>query len=44
MFDSQNVAFWSPAEDRYLIYFRVYKDRFRRIARAESKTFCIGKM
>ncbi|MDB6121851.1 MAG: hypothetical protein JWQ71_844 [Pedosphaera sp.] len=39
MFDSQNVAFWSPAENRYLIYFRVYKDHFRRIARAEGKDF-----
>lgn len=39
MFDSQNVAFWSPGENRYLLYFRVYADRFRRIARAESKDF-----
>jgi hypothetical protein len=39
MFDSQNVAFWSPNENRYVLYFRVYKDRFRRIARVESKDF-----
>lgn len=39
MFDSQNVAFWSAAENRYLLFFRVYKERFRRIARAESKDF-----
>jgi hypothetical protein len=39
MFDSQNVAFWSSAEKRYLLYFRVYANRFRRIARAESKDF-----
>ena len=39
MFDSQNVAFWSAAENCYLLYFRVYKDHFRRIARAQSKDF-----
>jgi hypothetical protein len=39
MFDSQNVAFWSANENCYLLYFRVYKDRFRRIARMESKDF-----
>jgi len=39
MFDSQNVAFWSVNENCYLLYFRVYKDHFRRIARAESKDF-----
>jgi hypothetical protein len=38
-FDSQNVAFWSPTEQRYLCYFRVGKDNFRRIARAESDNF-----
>ena len=35
MFDSQNLAFWSEAERRYLCYFRVYTD-VRRIARSES--------
>jgi hypothetical protein len=39
MFDSQNVAFWSASENCYLLYFRVYKDRFRRIARVQSKDF-----
>jgi hypothetical protein len=39
MFDSQNVAFWSPAEGKYLAYFRVFKDKVRRICRAESDDF-----
>lgn len=39
MFDSQNVAFWSGAEKRYLLYFRVYQDRKRRVARVESRDF-----
>jgi len=38
-FDSQNVPFWSDAEQCYLCYFRVYFDRTRRIARATSKDF-----
>jgi hypothetical protein len=38
-FDSQNVAFWSAAEKSYLLYFRVYKNKERRIARAESADF-----
>ena len=39
MFDSQNVAFWSPSEKKYVSYFRVAKDNIRRIARAESVDF-----
>ena len=39
MFDSQNVAFWSPVEKRYLSYFRVFKDGIRRIVRTESDDF-----
>ncbi len=39
MFDSQNVAFWSRAEERYLCYFRVSQDGVRRICRAESDDF-----
>ncbi len=39
MFDSQNLAFWSPAERRYLAFFRVFKDKMRRICRAESDDF-----
>ncbi len=38
-FDSQNVAFWSPSEEKYLCYFRVFVDGIRRIARAESDDF-----
>jgi len=38
-FDSQNVPFWSEHEQCYLCYFRVFKDGFRRIARATSKDF-----
>jgi hypothetical protein len=38
-FDSQNVAFWSAKEQTYLMYFRVYKDKMRRIARAQSQDF-----
>jgi hypothetical protein len=38
-FDSQNVPFWSEAEGKYLLYFRVYKNKFRRIARAQSDDF-----
>ncbi|MFI4850974.1 MAG: hypothetical protein ACIAZJ_17820 [Gimesia chilikensis] len=39
MFDSQNVAFWSPVEKKYISYFRVFKDKLRRIARTESDDF-----
>lgn len=39
VFDSQNVAFWSPDENRYLLFFRTFKDRKRRIARVESRDF-----
>ncbi len=38
MFDSQNVAFWSEAEQKYVAYYRVY-DGVRRIARSESTDF-----
>lgn len=38
MFDSQNVAFWSESEKKYLCYFRVW-DGLRRIARVESVDF-----
>ena len=37
--DSQNVAFWSPSEEKYLCYFRVTPDGIRRIARTESEDF-----
>jgi len=39
MFDSQNLAFWSAAEEKYLCYFRVVIEGMRRIARAESDDF-----
>ncbi|NOY00070.1 MAG: hypothetical protein GXP30_10105 [Verrucomicrobia bacterium] len=39
MFDSQNVAFWSQAEERYLCYFRVFEKKIRRICRSESDDF-----
>lgn len=39
VFDSQNVAFWSEAEQKYLLYYRVYKDRKRRTSRVESDDF-----
>ena len=39
MFDSQNLAFWSVAENKYLCYFRVFQDGIRRICRCESDDF-----
>jgi hypothetical protein len=39
VFDSQNVVFWSATEERYVMFFRVFQERKRRIARAESKDF-----
>ncbi|MGB7159301.1 MAG: hypothetical protein WBD40_14630 [Tepidisphaeraceae bacterium] len=39
VFDSQNVPFWSEAEGKYLLYYRVYQDKKRRIARVESDDF-----
>lgn len=42
-FDSQNVAFYSENEKRYLLYYRVYKtvsgEPLRAVARAESVDF-----
>ena len=38
-FDSQNVPLWSEAEQKYVCYFRVFKDGFRRIARTTSTDF-----
>lgn len=39
VFDSQNVPFWSAAEGKYLLYYRIYQDNVRRIARVESDDF-----
>lgn len=38
-FDSQNVPFWSEAEQCYCCYFRVFVNRIRRISRTTSKDF-----
>lgn len=40
-FDSQNVAFWSEAEQQYVSYFRTWTDpgRLRSISRTTSKDF-----
>ncbi len=38
-FDSQNVAFWSPAEECYLSYFRIFEGGVRSVARAASEDF-----
>lgn len=38
MFDSQNLAFWSEAEQKFVCYFRVW-EKVRRIGRAESRDF-----
>ncbi len=38
LFDSQNLAFWSEAEQSYICYFRVW-DGLRRVARTTSKDF-----
>lgn len=39
MFDSQNVPFWSEVEGKYVCYYRVFKDKIRRIVRSESNDF-----
>jgi len=36
-FDSQNVGFWSEAEQCYLCYFRTWTGGYRRISRTTSK-------
>jgi len=38
-FDSQNVAFWSQAEQQYVAYFRFFKDGLRAIRRSTSPDF-----
>ena len=38
-FDSQNNAFWSPSEQQYVCYFRVFREGTRWIARTTSKDF-----
>ena len=38
-FDTQNVAFWSEKENRYVLYYREFRDGFRVICRAVSDNF-----
>ena len=38
-FDSQNVAFWSEAEQKYVCYFRILRNGLRSIRRSTSKDF-----
>jgi len=39
VFDSQNVCFWSEAEQQYLLYYRVVPNGVRAVARATSPDF-----
>ncbi len=39
VFDSQNVVFWSEAEQQYCLYYRVVPNKVRAIARATSPDF-----
>lgn len=39
MFDSQNLAFWSEVENKYVAYYRVFEKGVRRIVRSESEDF-----
>ena len=46
VFDSQNVAFWSPSENQYVCYFRTWSDGgfdeykgYRSVSRTTSKDF-----
>jgi hypothetical protein len=43
IFDSQNVSFWSPGEQKYLCYFRTWKriddSNYRTISRTTSRDF-----
>jgi len=38
-FDSQNNAFWSETERKYVLYFRVFREGIRWIARTTSEDF-----
>lgn len=38
-FDSQNVAFWSETEKKYVLYYRTFENRVRSIRRAASTNF-----
>jgi hypothetical protein len=39
MFDSQNVAFWSPVEKQYVAYCRLFADKLRKVMRFTSPDF-----
>lgn len=39
VFDSQNLAFWSELEQKYVLYYRKVPDRVRAIARVTSTDF-----
>lgn len=39
VFDSQNVAFWSESEQCYVLYYRVFVNNIRTVARTTSKDF-----
>ncbi|MBN2290812.1 MAG: hypothetical protein JXM70_00210 [Pirellulales bacterium] len=38
-FDTQNIAFWSEKDDKYVLYYRVFVNGVRHIERAFSKDF-----
>jgi len=38
-FDSQNLVFWSEAEERYLCYFRIFANGVRTVSRTTSPDF-----
>lgn len=38
-FDSQNVAFWSSSEGKYVCYFRTFSNGFRTVSRTTSNDF-----
>lgn len=39
VFDTQNIAFWSEAERKYVLYYRVFVDGVRHVERAVSEDF-----
>jgi hypothetical protein len=39
VFDTQNIAFWSEQEQKYVLYYRVFVDGVRHIERAVSDDF-----
>jgi hypothetical protein len=38
-FDSQNLAFWDPNKKRYVAYYRIFLNKIRAVATAESDDF-----